>query len=379
MTETLPRSDAAIGCVVLAGGQARRMGGGDKALLPLRGRPMLAHVLDGVRPQVGPTVLNVNGDPARFSDFGLPAVADSVAGFPGPLAGILAGMDWLRAHAPDCRWMLSMAADTPVFPADLAVRLRAAIDRDGAEMACAASMGRTHPVIGLWPVALAEALRCALVEDGERKIDAWTGRYRVATVEWAADAVDPFFNVNTPEELDWLDSWLAARDQGPAPLSARLAVGVVVDRQPARSRWVSHVWRPVEVLAEPPADTTEAGADWRLLRRDGETARYLATGIELALHRSDVASYRYNLESADPRLYVVLRPAGERARVMLVTAAPDEAQLFMDTGEDVIEALPLPARLRDLVGAFVAAHPPPPPMRKRRRKPAGAGDERARP
>lgn len=371
--ETQDAGAETVGCVILAGGQARRMGGGDKALLPLRGRPLLAHVLDAIGPQVGPTVLNANGDAARFGAFGLPVVADSVADFPGPLAGVLAGLDWLRRTRPEVRWMVSIAADTPLFPADLVARLRAAVAREGAEMACAASMGRTHPVIGLWPVALADALRHALVEEDERKIDAWTGRYRTVSVEWPGDAVDPFFNVNTPEDLAWLEVWLTARAHGPAPLSARHPVGVVIDRQPARSQWIDHLWRPVEVLTDPPP-----GPAWRELRRDGATVRFLATGIDLHLHRSDIASYRYNLTGAEPRLYVVLRPAGDGAQVLLVSAAPDEAQLFMDTGENIVEALPMPARLRDLVGAFVAAHPPPPPMRKRKRKPADAGDDRRR-
>lgn len=353
-----------IGCVILAGGLARRMGGGDKALLPLHGRPMLAYGVEAIAPQItGPLILNANGDPARFADFALPVVADSVEGFLGPLAGVLAGMEWLRAHAPECRWMVSLAADTPRLPADLVRRLHHAIEAEGAEIACAASMGQVHPVIALWPVALAEALRHALVEEGERKIYAWTSRYKTVTVEWPGEEVDPFFNVNTPQDLHWLDAWMTATAQGSAPLSARHPVGVVVERRPAQSPWLDHLWRPVEVVAEAPPV-----ALWRELQREGAVVRYLATGIELALNRSDLISYRYNLESVAPRLYVVLRSeTAERVRVVLVTAAPDEAQVYMDTGEDVVDSVPMPPSLKTLVGAFVTAHPPPPPMRKRKR------------
>lgn len=365
MTDT-----AGVACVLLAGGLARRMGGGDKALLPLRGRPLIAHAIDAIRDQVGPLVINANGEPERFAAFGLPVVADSVPGFAGPLAGVLAGLDWARENAPGCRWVLSVPTDTPQFPADLVARLLMAVQAQGADMACAASLGRAHPVFGLWPVALAEDLRKALVEDDERKIDAFTARYRLATVEWpAAQDVDPFFNVNAPEDLAWLEAWRMAREQeaihGPAPLSARHVVGLVVERRDPVSAWGNGQWRPLEVLTDAPPLT-----DWRLLRREDGRRVFLASGVALELHRSDLASYRYNLESDAPRLYVVLRPKDEEtASVVLLSAAPDEAQLFMDTGEDVVEALPMPPAVQALVGAFVARHPPPPPHRKRKRKP----------
>jgi molybdopterin-guanine dinucleotide biosynthesis protein A len=190
-----------IAGLLLAGGQSRRMGGGDKALARLGGEPLLARIVARVCPQVGPLVLNANGDPARFAFLGLPVVPDAVAGYAGPLAGVLTGLEWARVHAPDCDWVASFACDAPFVPRDLVARLAAARARDGADLACAASGGRDHPVFGLWPVRLAEALRRAVVEGGVRKVDAWTGRYKLARADFTCDPVDPFFNVNTPEDF----------------------------------------------------------------------------------------------------------------------------------------------------------------------------------
>lgn len=195
--------------VLLAGGLARRMGGGDKSLRRLGGRPILKHVIERARPQVETLILNANGDPARFAAFGLPVVADTIEGFAGPLAGILAGVDWAAEHRPQARWVVSIATDTPFLPGDLVARLLAAVEAEGADLACAASSGRSHPVFGLWPVRLAADLRRALVEEGLRKIDAWTARYRLATVSFAASPVDPFFNANTPEDLETAERLLA--------------------------------------------------------------------------------------------------------------------------------------------------------------------------
>jgi len=191
-----------IAAVLLAGGQGTRMSadgqGADKPLRLLGGRPLLTHVIAVVAPQVGRMVLNANGDPARFVDFGLPVVADEVADYPGPLAGILAGMRWAAAQgATD---VLSVAADTPFLPGDLVVRLDAARRAAGVPLACAASGGWTHPVIGLWPVALADALEADL-RAGMRKIDAWTAQHGVASAEFSMEPFDPFFNVNRPGDL----------------------------------------------------------------------------------------------------------------------------------------------------------------------------------
>jgi molybdopterin-guanine dinucleotide biosynthesis protein A len=196
--------------VLLAGGLSRRMGGGDKGLLRLGGRPILAHVIERLRPQVGPLVLNANGDPARFAGYGLPVVVDRVAGFAGPLAGVLTGLDWAVANAPGCRWVVSVACDAPFLPGDLVRRFLAAVEGDRADMACAASGGRSHPVFGLWPVRLKDALHRAMTEQGIRKVDAWTARYRLATVDFPIGVVDPFFNANRPEDLAEAERLLAA-------------------------------------------------------------------------------------------------------------------------------------------------------------------------
>ena len=187
--------------VLLAGGLARRMGGGDKSMAKVGGRPILERVIERVRPQVGPLILNANGDPARFRAFGLPVVGDSVEGFQGPLAGILTALEWVSANAPDCRRVASFATDAPFLPADLVARLGEALAAGDADLAAARSGGRAHPVFGLWPVELAGDLRRALVAEEMRKIDRWTERYRLVHVDFESDPVDPFFNVNRPENL----------------------------------------------------------------------------------------------------------------------------------------------------------------------------------
>lgn len=187
--------------VLLAGGQARRMGGGDKCLRPIAGRPILAHILDRLRPQVDAIAINANGDPARFAEFGLEVVADSVAGFPGPLAGVLAGLDWAATRQVAALDMVSVPCDGPFLPRDFVARLVAGRDAAGAEMACAASAGQAHPVAALWPVRLRDDLRRALTVEGIRKVDAWTGRHRLAQVPFSDEPVDPFFNANEPSDL----------------------------------------------------------------------------------------------------------------------------------------------------------------------------------
>ena len=189
-----------IACVLLAGGQSQRMGGGDKNLRLLGGKPMLAHVIERAKPQVDTLVLNANGDPQRFASFGLPIIADSVTGFVGPLAGVLAGLDWAAAHLPDAELVASFATDAPFFPRDLVRRLAVALEEGGFDLACAQSNGQAHPVFGLWPVSLREALREALAS-GLRKVDRWTVRYKLVEVEFLAEPVDPFFNANSPEDL----------------------------------------------------------------------------------------------------------------------------------------------------------------------------------
>ncbi len=187
--------------VILAGGQARRLGGGDKALHNVGGRPLLAHAIERLEPQVSRIALNANGDPARFAAFGLPVVADTVDGFAGPLAGVLAGLDWAAENARDCEWVVTVATDAPFFPEDLVARLVAVTESEGADLACAETGGRTHPVFGLWPVGLREDLRHALVEEDIRKVDLWTARHRLAVVSFPVPVVDPFFNINHPEDV----------------------------------------------------------------------------------------------------------------------------------------------------------------------------------
>lgn len=199
--------------VLLAGGQSRRMfadgpGQGDKGLLEIGGKPMLAHVIGRLAPQVGAIVINVNGDPARFEGFGLPFVADTIGGHVGPLAGVLAGMRWAASHHAGARYIATVSTDAPFVPEDLVARLAAARERapaSAARIALARSQGHLHPVIGLWPVALADDLDTAL-HNGVRKVLAWTDRHGTVGVDFApvlvgGEEVDPFFNANTPDEL----------------------------------------------------------------------------------------------------------------------------------------------------------------------------------
>ena len=188
--------------LLLAGGQSRRMGGGDKALRLLEGIPLLERVIERLRPQVEALVLNANGDPLRFARFALPVAADSVPGFAGPLAGVLAGLDWAASHRPDCPYVVSVATDAPFLPVDLVARLTEGLDEADADLACAASGGRSHPVFGLWPVRLRDDLRRAVVDHGIRKVDLWTARHKLTTVPFADQPVDPFFNANRPVDFE---------------------------------------------------------------------------------------------------------------------------------------------------------------------------------
>lgn len=187
--------------VVLAGGLARRMGGGDKPLREIGGKSILQRVIARLSPQCSGLIINANGDPSRFANFGLPVIADDVADYPGPLAGILAALDWTAVHRPDARWILSAPGDCPFLPRDLVSRLEAARAAENAELAVAASGQQTHPVVGLWSVRLRDELRQALVVEGMRKIDRWTARYALATVAWPTEPLDPFFNANTVEDV----------------------------------------------------------------------------------------------------------------------------------------------------------------------------------
>lgn len=193
--------------IILAGGQARRMGGGDKGLLAIGDRTMLDHVIERLAPQVAELALNANGDETRFAEFGLPVLADPVAGNAGPLAGVLAGLDW--AAGREVANIVTAAADTPFLPTDLVTRLLDAAVDQGRQIALASTATGLHPTFGLWPVALRDDLRSALSE-GVRKVVDWTDRHGAARAEFPVREFDPFFNVNTPEDLvraqDFLES-----------------------------------------------------------------------------------------------------------------------------------------------------------------------------
>ena len=190
--------------ILLAGGQARRMGGGDKNLMMLAGKPVLQHVLDRVDFNGRPLIINANGDPSRYAEFGLPVLADVIDGFAGPLAGILTGLEWVAVNQPDCTHMISLATDAPFLPFDLIARLEAGLDArsySGADIAQAMSFTRRHPVFAIWPVTLTAALRHAVIDDGLRKIDDFTDRYQCITVEFTGEP-DPFMNLNRPDDFD---------------------------------------------------------------------------------------------------------------------------------------------------------------------------------
>jgi len=193
-------TDAVAG-VLLAGGRSRRMGGTDKMLIDVAGQSLLQRVITRARPQVSAMLLNANGDPARFSSVDLPIRADVIDGYAGPLAGILTGMEWVKETRPEIRWLVSLATDTPMLPEDLVSRLLATVTGEGADIAIARSGQFDHPVFGLWPVRLAGDLRRALIEENVRKLALWCARYQVARVVWPDGDADPFFNINTPEDI----------------------------------------------------------------------------------------------------------------------------------------------------------------------------------
>jgi molybdopterin-guanine dinucleotide biosynthesis protein A len=197
--------------ILLAGGRASRMGGGDKCLRILGETPILARIVERLKPQVSDMVINANGDPSRFAPFGLPVVADSIAGFAGPLAGVHAGLEWVKATRPGIRYAVTVATDTPFFPADLVQRFCAALKGTPA-LLVARSGERVHPVIGLWPVSLAAELEASL-KRGMRKAGAWTEQHGAIEVsfpevEVGGRRIDPFFNINQPDQLAEADALL---------------------------------------------------------------------------------------------------------------------------------------------------------------------------
>lgn len=187
--------------LILAGGQSRRMGGVDKALLKLNGETLIARAVARATPQVSELIINANGDPARFAQFGLPVIADRVGGFQGPSAGVLAGLDWLRANRPNAKWLASFSCDSPFFPTDMVAKLFTAAEQENAQVAVAASGERHHPVFALWSASLPVTSESVLRDASSRKMDDFIARFRQVRVPFAPGPIDPFFNINTPDDL----------------------------------------------------------------------------------------------------------------------------------------------------------------------------------
>lgn len=177
------------------------MGGGDKARIEIGGVAILDRVLARLTPHCTQVILNANGDPARFDHYGLPVVADDIPDFAGPLAGVLAGLEWVTKNASNIDWLVTAPADCPFLPNDLVTRLHQAARDQGCRLACARSGTWRHPVVGIWPIGLAADLRRALIDEGLHKIEAWTARHGIAIADWPATPIDPFFNVNTPDDV----------------------------------------------------------------------------------------------------------------------------------------------------------------------------------
>jgi len=195
--------------VILAGGLARRMGGGDKSMLKLGGRRILDYVIESAQNQLDTVIINANGDPDRFAEFNLPVQADIVPDFAGPLAGVVSAMAWVTQNQPNATHIITLAADTPFFPADYVTRMLELMQLKHQRLACASYQGRTQPVFGLWPVDLFDDLYKALVEDDMRKVDRFTTPYGVADVPFDELISNPFFNVNKPEDIDLGEQQLA--------------------------------------------------------------------------------------------------------------------------------------------------------------------------
>lgn len=350
--------------IVLAGGLSRRMGGGDKCLRDLGGKPILAHILERAVPQVAKIALNVNGDPARFASFGLPCVPDSVEGFAGPLAGVLAGLDWAAEHAPAAKWVASFASDAPFLPTDLVARMRDALTRENADMASVSSAGQTNPVFGLWPVSLREQLRKALTEEKIFKVDRWTARYRVAIAEFAVDGIDPFFNANAPEDLAAALAHLGV--EPPVAKDATFPVGLFVRSSPPKTQWGETQWVPHSVVA--------GGAEldsWSKVREDGDGTIWFAGNRTLELFVAETIMYKMNLEQHEPGIYAVLRrdpslpPPG--IAVVHVTASPGEAEAYSVDGEHIVSRVALPDAIGQLLADYIAAYHVEQVFKKRKR------------
>jgi molybdopterin-guanine dinucleotide biosynthesis protein A len=191
------------------------MGGVDKPLLPLASGTVLSSVVGRLLPQCASLAINANGDPARFAAYHLPVLPDIVAGFPGPLAGVLTGLAYVKQQSESDGWLLTAPGDTPFIPDDLAQRLGRAVMDGSALIACTQSGGRPHPVVALWSSILRDRLAHALVERGVRGVMAFQAEVATSKVEWPVEPHDPFFNINTPEDLTEAERRLAASETKP--------------------------------------------------------------------------------------------------------------------------------------------------------------------
>ncbi len=192
--------DDVIG-LILAGGRGRRLGGQDKAFLTLGEETLLVRAIARAKPQVGELLINANGDLSRFAPFGLPVIEDRIGGFLGPLAGIVSGLEWIRENRPHARWLASFACDCPFFPLDMVEHLIAKAESESASVAIAASHGRHHPVFAAWSAGLSVTSENVLCDQGLRKMDDFVARFPNTRVQFPADPADPFFNINTPDDL----------------------------------------------------------------------------------------------------------------------------------------------------------------------------------
>ena len=216
-TEYPEEPHSQIPAIVLAGGLSRRMGGVDKTLMKLGGKAMISHALDCLEKQAGPLMINANGDANRYEGLGYPVVADVFEGHAGPLAGILTAMRWAQGNTRNAKWIVTVAADTPFLPVDLVSRLLSAAENGFSTIALAVSGERIHPVVGMWPLNLADDLEAFLNNGSSRKVLAFVDNYTLAKAQFdavivAGIEVDPFFNVNTLEDLEKAEAILAEKN-----------------------------------------------------------------------------------------------------------------------------------------------------------------------
>lgn len=196
----MSNSESVVG-VILAGGLARRMGGGDKCLLPLAGKTLLQRTIERAQPQVKKLLLNANGNSLRFARTRLPVVPDVYPNNRGPLAGIHAALQWMQKDNPDAQWLVSFASDTPFFPPDLVTTLLEAATQFNSRLAIACSLARSHPTFTLWHVSLISSIEQQLQSDEMPRLQDWMSAQNPVSVSFSANDYDPFFNINTPQDL----------------------------------------------------------------------------------------------------------------------------------------------------------------------------------